>query len=53
VNTTHCTTTPNVEKGRVQRGNSEEENNGYVVCKLNIYGSAGEEDRGEGGGGDT
>jgi hypothetical protein len=25
-------------------GNREEENNGYVVCKLNIYGSAGEGD---------
>ncbi len=42
-----------LQEGRAQGGNREEEYNGYVVCKLNIYGSAGEEDRGEGGGDTT
>jgi hypothetical protein len=29
-------------EGREREGNTEEENNGYVVFKLNIHGSAGE-----------
>jgi hypothetical protein len=28
-----------LQEGRAQGGNREEENNGYVVCELNIHGS--------------